>query len=114
MEEETENAIIEIARSLKNLKCFTSKESIDDLNFLKVSTIAKKLGKNENDTRELMRSPNFPCVPDEKGDLKVEEQAFIDWCRNKNIKGGGVNWLSVTRTKKELVKFVRANENNSI
>ncbi len=91
MEEETENAIIEIAKNLKNLKYFTFKESINDLKFLKVSTIAKKLGKNETDTRKLMRSPDFPRVPDEKGDLKVEEQAFIDWCRNKNIKGGDVN-----------------------
>lgn len=91
MEKEIEKAIIEIAESLKNLKCFNYKESIDDLKFLKVSTVAKKLGKNESDTRELMRSPDFPKVPDEKGDLKVEEQAFIDWCRSKKLKGGDEN-----------------------
>lgn len=66
------------------LKC-RKKESIEDLNFLKVPAVAKKLGKSQNDTRELMRSPNFPSVPDEKGDLKVEEQKFISWCRAENI-----------------------------
>lgn len=65
--------------SLKEIKDFLKcrkKESIEDLNFLKVPVVAKKLGKNEGDTRELMRSPNFPSVPDEKGDLKVEERSF--------------------------------------
>lgn len=66
------------------LKC-RKKESIDDLNFFKVPVVAKKLGKNEQDTRELMRSPDFPSVPDENGDLKVEEQAFIRWCRAEHI-----------------------------
>ena len=32
-----------------------------------------------------MRSPEFPTVPDENGDLKVEEQAFIHWCRAEKI-----------------------------
>lgn len=66
------------------IKC-RKKESIEDLNFLKVTVVARKLGKNEGDTRELMRSPDFPSVPDEMGDLKVEEQAFIRWCRAENI-----------------------------
>lgn len=73
-------------QEIKNfLKC-RKKETIEDLNFLKVPTVAKKLGKNESDTRELMRRTNFPSVPDGKGDLKVEEQAFIRWCRAENIK----------------------------
>lgn len=74
------------------LKC-RKRESIEDLNFLKVPVVAKKLGKNEQDTRELMRRTNFPSVPDERGDLKVEEQAFIRWCRAENI---NINWWKST------------------
>jgi hypothetical protein len=77
--------LIDSVDDLKDfLKC-RKKESIDDLNFLKVPVVAKKLGKNEGDTRELMKSPDFPSVPDEKGDLKVEEQKFISWCRAEHI-----------------------------
>ena len=32
-----------------------------------------------------MQSPKFPSVPDENGDLKVEEQAFIKWCRAEKV-----------------------------
>lgn len=27
----------------------------------------------------------FPAVPDEEGDLKVEEKAFIKWCRCEKV-----------------------------
>lgn len=64
---------------------YRKRETIEDLNFLKVPTVAKKLGKNEGDTRELMRRPDFPSVPDTNGDLKVEEQSFIAWCRAEHI-----------------------------
>lgn len=74
--------------SLQEIKDFLKcrrKESIEDLNFFKVPVVAKKLGKNEQDTRELMKRPDFPSVPDPNGDLKVEEQAFIRWCRAEHI-----------------------------
>lgn len=88
MDEEEKECFTELINSVKELKEVfksTSKESIEDLNFFKVPVVAKKLGKNEQDTRELMRRPDFPSVPDENGDLKVEEQAFIRWCRAEKI-----------------------------
>ena len=88
--DETEKLLFQdLLNSLQEIKNFLKcgrKETINDLVFHKVPVIAKKLGKNENDTRELMRSPEFPSVPDENGDLKVEEQAFICWCRAEKIK----------------------------
>lgn len=85
MNEEEKQLFQVLIDSVKDLKKGLKKETIEDLNFLKVPLIAKKLGKNEGDTRELMRSPEFPSVPDENGDLKVEEQAFIHWCRAEKI-----------------------------
>ena len=85
MDEEEKQLFQVLIDSVKDLKKGLKKETIEDLNFLKVPLIAKKLGKNESDTRELMRSPEFPTVPDENGDLKVEEQAFIHWCRAEKI-----------------------------
>lgn len=86
---ETEKLLFQdLLNSLQEIKEFLKrgkKETIKDLVFHKVSVVAKKLGKNESDTRELMRRPNFPSVPDENGDLKVEEQAFIKWCRAEKI-----------------------------
>ena len=79
------STLLDSLEELKNFFKIRKKESIEDLNFLKVSVVAKKLCKNEGDTRELMRRPDFPSVPDKKGDLKVEEQAFIRWCRAENI-----------------------------
>lgn len=89
MDEDEKQLFQTLINSVDDLKDFLKcrkKESIEDLNFLKVPVIAKKLGKNDRDTRELMRRPDFPSVPDEKGDLKVEEQKFISWCRAENIK----------------------------
>ena len=86
MDEEEKQLFQVLIDSVNDLKNGSKKETIEDLNFLKVPLVAKKLGKNEGDTRELMRRPNFPSVPDGKGDLKVEEQAFIKWCRAENIK----------------------------
>ena len=85
MNEEEKQLFQVLIDSVKDLKKGSKKETIEDLNFLKVHLFAKKLGKNEGDTRELMRSPEFPTVPDENGDLKVEEQAFIHWCRAEKI-----------------------------
>ena len=88
MDEEEKKCFEELINSVKGLKEFLEnapKETIEDLNFLKASIIAKKLCKNEGDTRELMKRPEFPSVPDENGDLKVEEQAFIRWCRAEYI-----------------------------
>lgn len=87
--DETEKLLFQdLLNSLQEIKEFLKcgrKETINDLVFHKVPVIAKKLGKNEGDTRELMQSPKFPSVPDEKGDLKVEEQAFIKWCRAEKV-----------------------------
>ena len=33
----------------------------------------------------LWKVNGFPSVPDGKGDLKVEEQAFIKWCRCERV-----------------------------
>lgn len=88
MDEEEKKCFEELINSVKGLKEFlenASKETIEDLNFLKASIIAKKLCKNEGDTRELMRRADFPAVPDDNGDLKVEEQAFIRWCRAEKV-----------------------------
>lgn len=88
MDEEEKECFTELINSVKELKEViksTSKETIEDLNFFKSPTIAKKLGKNPEDVRKLMRNPNFPAVPDDNGDLKVEEQAFIRWCRAEHI-----------------------------
>lgn len=88
MDEDEKQLFQTLIDSVDDLKDFLrckKKESIEDLNFLKVPTVAKKLGKNERDTRELMRAPDFPSVPDEQGDLKVEEQKFIAWCRGEHI-----------------------------
>lgn len=89
MDEEEKECFSELITSIKELKeVIISKknETIEDLKFFKVLPISKKLGKSEEDTRKLMRRPDFPAVPDEQGDLKVEEQAFIRWCRAENIK----------------------------
>lgn len=86
MDEEEKQLFQVLIDSVNDLKNDSKKETIEDLKFLKVPVVAKKLGKNEGDTRELMRRIDFPSVPDGKGDLKVEEQAFIRWCRAENIK----------------------------
>lgn len=86
MNEEEKQLFQVLIDSVNDLKNGSKKETIEDLNFLKVPVVAKKLGKNEGDTRKLMRSLEFPSVPDENGDLKVEEQAFIHWCRAEKIK----------------------------
>lgn len=88
MDEEEKECFTELINSVKELKEViksTSKESIEDLNFLKVPAVAKALGKNVSDTRVLMKKTDFPTVPDEQGDLKVEEQKFIAWCRAENV-----------------------------
>ena len=86
MDEEEKQLFQVLIDSVNDLKNGSKKETIEDLNFLKVPLVAKKLGKNEGPPRELMRRPDFPSVPDELGDLKVEEQAFIKWCRAEKIK----------------------------
>ena len=87
--DETEKLLFQdLLNSLQEIKEFLKcgrKETIYDLVFHKVPVIAKKLGKSKDDTRKLMRRPDFPAVPDGKGDLKVEEQAFIHWCRAEKI-----------------------------
>lgn len=85
--------LLDSLQELKDFLKYRKKESVDDLNMLKVPVVAKKLGKSERDTRELMKRPDFPAVPDERGDLKVEEQAFIRWCRAENI---NIKWLKST------------------
>lgn len=88
MDEEEKECFAELINLVKDLKeVFTNKknESIEDLKILKVTPIAEKLGKSKGDTRELMRRPDFPAVPDENGDLKVEEKAFIRWCRAEKV-----------------------------
>lgn len=86
MDEEEKQLFQILIDSVKDLNNNPKKETIEDLVFHKVPVIAKKLGKSKDDTRKLMRRPDFPSVPDGKGDLKVEEQAFIHWCRAENIK----------------------------
>ncbi len=88
MDEEEKECFAELITSIKDIKdVITNKknESIDDLKFFKTPVIAKKLGKSKDDTRDLMRRPDFPSVPDVNGDLKVEEQAFIRWCRAEKV-----------------------------
>ena len=88
MDEEEKECFTELINSVKELKQVfenKTKESIEDLNILKVPAVADTLGKSKEDTRNLMRRPDFPTVPDEQGDLKVEEQAFIRWCRAEHI-----------------------------
>lgn len=88
MDEEEKECFTELINSVKELKQVfenKTKESIEDLNILKVPVVADTLGKSKEDTRNLMRRPDFPTVPDEQGDLKVEEQAFIRWCRAEHI-----------------------------
>lgn len=85
MDEEEKECFTELINSVNALKEVLEsapKESVENLKLLKVPIVAKVLGKNPEDTRELMRRDDFPSVPDENGDLKVEEQAFIRWCRN--------------------------------
>lgn len=86
MDEEEKQLFQVLIDSVKDLNNNSKKETIEDLVFHKVPVIAKKLGKSKDDTRKLMRRPDFPAVPDGKGDLKVEEQAFIRWCRAEKIK----------------------------
>ena len=89
MDEEEKECFTELISSVRDLKEIIANkknETIEDLKFFKALPISKKLGKSEEDTRKLMRSPDFPAVPDKHGDLKVEEQAFIRWCRAENIK----------------------------
>ena len=86
MDEEEKQLFQVLIDSVQDLNNNSKKETIEDLVFHKVPVIAKKLGKSKDDTRKLMRRPDFPSVPDEKGDLKVEEQAFIKWCRAEKIK----------------------------
>lgn len=71
----------EIRDSIKSI----TNESAKDLNFLSAQDVADILHKNTGNVRELMRSKDFPSVPDKKGDLKVEEKAFIRWCRCEHI-----------------------------
>lgn len=88
MDEEEKECFTELINSVKELKQVfenKTKETIEDLNILKVPAVADTLGKSKEDTRNLMRRPDFPTVPDEQGDLKVEEQAFIRWCRAEHI-----------------------------
>ena len=70
----------EIRDSIKSI----TNESAKDLKFLS-ARLANILHKNTGNVRELMRSKDFPSVPDKKGDLKVEEKAFIRWCRCEHI-----------------------------
>ena len=86
MDEEEKQLFQVLIDSVQDLNNTSKKETIEDLVFYKVPVIAEKLGKSKDDTRKLMRRPDFPSVPDEKGDLKVEEQAFIKWCRAEKIK----------------------------
>lgn len=86
MDEEEKQLFQVLIDSVQDLNNNSKKETIEDLVFHKVPVIAKKLGKSKDDTRKLMRRPDFPAVPDGKGDLKVEEQAFIRWCRAEKIK----------------------------
>lgn len=85
MDEEEKQLFQVLIDSVQDLNNNSKKETIEDLVFHKVPVIAKKLGKSKDDTRKLMRRPDFPAVPDGKGDLKVEEQAFIHWCRAEKI-----------------------------
>ena len=86
MDEEEKQLYQFLIYYLQDLKNNSKKKTIEDLVFHKVPVIAEKLGKSKDDTRKLMRRPDFPAVPDGKGDLKVEEQAFIRWCRAEKIK----------------------------
>lgn len=86
MDEEEKQLFQVLIDSVQDLNNNSKKETIEDLVFHKVPVIAEKLGKSKDDTRKLMRRPDFPAVPDGKGDLKVEEQAFIRWCRAEKIK----------------------------
>ena len=88
MEESEEILFNDVLSCLKeirdNIKFFTNK-SAKELRFLNAEECAKILHKNKEDMRKIMRSGIFPTVPDKIGDLKVEEQAFIRWCRCEKV-----------------------------
>ena len=87
----------EIRDSIKSI----TNESSKDLKFLLAQDVADILHKNVQDVRELMRNKDFPAVPDKKGDLKVEEKAFIRWCRCEHISYDKEELKRILKTREE-------------
>lgn len=87
----SETTAVQLIESIKQLTHTLQKiPSIsNEPKFLFAKDISRILGINLNSATNLMKTEEFPSK--KVGRLKVEEQAFIDWCRNKNIKGGDVN-----------------------
>lgn len=87
----------EIRDSIKSI----TNESSKDLKFLLAQDVADILHKNVQDVRELMRNKDFPSVPDEQGDLKVEEKAFIKWCRCERVSYDLEELKRILKTREE-------------
>lgn len=66
--------------TLQNLKITTCEPR-----FLFAKDVSKKLKINVNDATNLMKQENFPSIKG-AGRLKVEEEAFTEWCRGNFIK----------------------------
>lgn len=43
----------------------------------------------------------FPAVPDSSGDLKVEEKAFIKWCRCEKVDYDNELLKAISKEKEE-------------
>lgn len=70
------NSINELNSTLQKL-CNQSNEP----KFLYAKDVSRILKMNLNSATDLMKTDEFPSI--KVGVLKVEEQAFLDWCRQK-------------------------------
>ncbi len=77
----TDSTAIKLTQSIEKLN--STLQQINKFNkepkFLSAKDISKILGMNLNSATNLMKTDGFPSV--KVGRLKVEEQAFWEWCR---------------------------------
>ena len=79
----SEDSVIQLIQVIKDLNANLQnlKTTTDEPRFLFAKDVSKKLKINVNDATKLMKQENFPSIKG-AGRLKVEKQAFNEWCRN--------------------------------
>lgn len=77
----SESTAIQLVEAINNLINVLQRlnTSSNEPKFLTAKDVSKILKINVNSATELMQNDDFPSL--KIGRLKVEEQAFLDWCR---------------------------------
>lgn len=86
-----DSTAIKLIHSINELNATLQKlcNQSNEPKFLYAKDVSRILKMNLNSATNLMKTEEFPSI--KIGILKVEKQAFLDWCRNKKLKGGDEN-----------------------